>query len=98
MSIFRHQQPASRMTLNPADGQAYEAVHLPNRSYGQHFSVFWTGKTLDYDATNAGHRDGKPGPVIFTDGSWADSATGEFGNAGPGELAVSAIAGDGKPW
>lgn len=94
MSIFRRQQPASPMALNPADGRQYEAAHLPNQCYGQRYSVFWTGKTLDYGATDATGVS----RVVLTDGSWADLTTGEHENAGPGEIAVSRIAGNGEPW
>jgi hypothetical protein len=97
MSIFSRKASGSKHH-NPADGREYDDVHLPNSCYGQRYSVFWTGKTLDYDATNAGHRDDQPGPVVFTDGSWANSCTGECFNAGPGELSVSRTAPGGEPW
>jgi len=87
MGIFRR-RPLQR---NPADGREYEEMHLPNPCYGQRYSVFWTGKTLDYEATEV-HR------VNFTDGSWANTHTGELHNAGPGELAVSRVATGGRPW
>jgi len=97
MRVFPRKTPKFKQR-NPADGREYDEVHVPNSCYGQLFSVFWTGKSLDYDATNAGHEPGRPGRLIFTDGSWADSFTGEHRNAGRGDLAVSRIARDGQPW
>lgn len=98
MGIVRKAPPERHLCRNPADGREYAEMHLPNPCYGQRYSIFWTGKTLDYEATNAGHKDNQPGPVIFTDGSWADSITGEYHNAGPGELAVSRVATGGRAW
>ncbi|MGH3188208.1 MAG: hypothetical protein ACRDOL_13240 [Streptosporangiaceae bacterium] len=98
MRMFRRQPPAGSLRRNPADGRAYGEVHLPNTDRGQRYSVFWTGKKLNCKAMDAAREAGRPGPLIFIDGSWADLHTGEYRNAGRGELAVSRMAADGQPW
>ncbi len=92
MSIFSRPRPAAH--TNPADGQVYEYAYLPNQVYGQRYSIFWTGKALDIDATDAT----EVSRVILTDGSWADLTTGEHENAGPGEISVSRTDPSGRPW
>jgi hypothetical protein len=98
MSIFSR-KASERKHYCHADGREYDDAHLPNPVYGQLFAVYTTGKTLNYDASWADReRLDDDGRLTYTDGSWANSRTGEYGNTGPGELSVSRTAPDGTPW